>query len=206
MNTPKGTKPPANRNVFIVSDTHFGHANICKFNSNGVKLRPWDNIEEHDEALVSNWNAVVKPTDKVYHLGDVAIKKKSLAILSRLNGDKILIRGNHDIFDLKDYAEHFRDIRSLHLLNGCVFSHAPIHTSCLERFGCNIHGHTHGNHVRRVADIGGLENDPSYLNVCVEHTGFSPISLDEVFSRVLKQGGKVGFLDKRREEVYDWAG
>jgi calcineurin-like phosphoesterase family protein len=112
MNTPKGTKPPPSKNVFIVSDTHFGHANICKFTCRGVRLRPWDRIEDHDEALVANWNAVVKPTDKVYHLGDVAIAKKSLDILSRLHGDKILIRGNHDIFKLEDYAKHFRDIRA----------------------------------------------------------------------------------------------
>lgn len=207
MNTPKGTKPPPNKNVFIVSDTHFGHVNICKFKAkDGSKIRPWDDINEHDEALVQNWNSVVKPNDKVYHLGDVAISKKSLEILSRLNGDKILIRGNHDIFDLKEYAKYFRDVRACHVLNGCMFSHIPIHTSCLEKFGCNVHGHTHINHVQRISDIGGMENDPSYLNVCVEHTKYTPLHLDEVFDRILKQGGTVGFRSSRREEPIGWLG
>jgi calcineurin-like phosphoesterase family protein len=205
MNTPKGTKPPANKKVFIVSDTHFGHPNIVKFTVNGTKIRPFDNFEQHDEALMDNWNRVVGPHDKVYHLGDVSISRKSLAILDKLNGDKILIRGNHDIFKLDDYSKHFRDIRSFHVLNGCVFTHAPLHTSCLEKFGCNVHGHTHANHVKRVSDIGGLETDPSYLNVCVEHTNFTPIALDEVFDRIQKQGGTVGFV-QRRQDPLGWLG
>lgn len=199
MNTPKGTKPPQNKNVFIVSDTHFGHANIVKFTANGVRLRPFENHEEHDEALVANWNSVVRPNDKVYHLGDVSISRKSLTLLERLHGEKILIRGNHDIFKLEDYAKYFRDIRSFHVLNGCVFTHAPLHTSCLEKFGCNVHGHTHANHIKRVADIGGMENDPSYLNVCVEHTNYTPLLLEEVFDRIKKQGGTVGFREMRRD-------
>ena len=54
--------------IFLTSDTHFGHWGVCKFlRSDGTKLRPWNTPEEMDEALVANWNAVVKPTDKVYH-------------------------------------------------------------------------------------------------------------------------------------------
>jgi calcineurin-like phosphoesterase family protein len=199
--TDKGTKPPPNKNVFIVSDTHFGHRNICNFtHPNGEKIRPFSCMEEHDEALVERWNAIVKPSDKVYHLGDVCISRKSLAILGRLSGEKILIRGNHDIFQLSDYTPYFKDIRACHVLNGCVLSHFPVHTSQLERFGCNIHGHTHANHVKRKSEIGGMEKDPSYINVCVEHTDYAPILLEEVFKRIKEQGGTVGFLDKRREQ------
>lgn len=205
MNTTKGPKPPPHRNVFLVSDTHFGHPNIVKFEANGVKIRPWETFQEHDDALIENWNSVVKPTDKVYHLGDVCISRKSFALLDKLHGDKILIRGNHDIFKLEDYSKHFRDIRAFHVLNGCILSHAPLHTSCLEKFGCNIHGHTHANHVKRVSDIGGLEIDPSYLNVCVEHTNFAPLHLDEVFDRILKQGGTVGRVP-RRQDPLGWLG
>ena len=198
--TEPGTKPPPSRNVFIVSDTHFGHPNIVKFTANGEKLRPFENFQEHDEALVANWNSVVKHYDKVYHLGDVCMGKKSLSILERLNGKKVLIRGNHDIFDLKEYSKYFYDIRSCHVLNGCLFTHIPVHASCLEKFGCNVHGHTHANHVKKVSDIGGLEKDPSYLNVCVEHTNYTPLALDEVFARITKQGGTVGFVERRLED------
>ena len=205
MDTPKGTKPPPSKNVFVVSDTHFGHYGICRFTDpSGQKIRPWDSVEEHDAALVERWNSVVKPTDKVYHLGDVSISRKSLQLLEGLHGDKILIRGNHDIFKLEDYAKYFRDIRAFWVLNGCVFSHAPLHTSCLERFGCNVHGHTHSNVVKRVAEIGGMEPDPCYLNVCVEKTNFYPIPLEEVFTRVKAQGGTVGFLPRRRVDPIGW--
>ena len=80
-------------NVFVTSDTHFGHANILTFlKSDGTKLRPWDAVEEMDAALIKNWNDVVKPHDKIYHLGDIAINKKSLDVLAQLNGDKFLKR------------------------------------------------------------------------------------------------------------------
>lgn len=73
--------------VFLISDTHFGHANIIKYAG-----RPFDSVEEMNEAMVDNWNSVVKQGDKVYHLGDVTMNSKSLDILSRLNGRKVLIR------------------------------------------------------------------------------------------------------------------
>ena len=78
--------------VFLVSDTHFGHAGVCRFTRNdGVtKLRPWDNSDEMDEFMVEAWNERVRPNDKVYHLGDVVINRKSLGIMRRLNGDKVV--------------------------------------------------------------------------------------------------------------------
>ena len=91
--------------VFLVSDTHFGHAGVCRFmrNDGVTKLRPWDNPEDMDEAMVKLWNERVRPNDKVYHLGDVVMHRRALSIMSRLNGDKVLIRGNHDIFKDDDY-------------------------------------------------------------------------------------------------------
>jgi calcineurin-like phosphoesterase family protein len=189
--------------TFLISDTHFGHANICLFkNPDGTKCRPFNSSDEMDEAMVANWNSVVRPTDKVYHLGDVAIPKKSLALLSKLHGRKVLIKGNHDIFKLKEYAEHFYDIRAFHVLNGCVLSHAPLHPGSLGKFGCNIHGHIHNAVVRRQSEIGGLERDPDYINVCVEHISYTPILLDDLFQRIVMQGGVAGFLPERRQEAF----
>jgi calcineurin-like phosphoesterase family protein len=178
------------KNVFLVSDTHFGHMGVCKFTrSDGVtKLRPWDSPDEMDEAMVEKWNSIVGPKDKVYHLGDVVMEKKKLDIMRRLNGDKVLIRGNHDIYEMKDYAKHFRDIRGCHVLDGLIMSHIPIHAESMSRFGCNIHGHTHANNVMFDGNI-----DPRYFCVCVEQTDFAPISFDLVKERILAQGGMVGF-------------
>jgi calcineurin-like phosphoesterase family protein len=184
--------------VFLVSDTHFGHAGVCKFlRDDGTKLRPWDNPEEMDEEMVKRWNETVRPNDKVYHLGDVVINRKALKILSRLNGDKVLIKGNHDIFKLEDYTPYFRDIRSYHVMNGTILSHIPLHESALYRFGTNIHGHTHSNRVlipdtflrRQIPDV-------RYQCVCVEQTDFRPILLEDVFKRIKEEGGTVGFKDR----------
>lgn len=188
----KGGNMPA---VFLVSDTHFGHAGVCKFlREDGTKLRPWDNPEEMDEEMVRRWNETVRPNDKVYHLGDVVINRKALKILERLNGDKVLIKGNHDIFRLEDYTPYFRDIRGYHVMNGMILSHIPVHESNLYRFGANIHGHLHASRV--MVDTHGRRDpyiDSRYQCVCVELTDYRPILFEDVIKRITAEGGTVGF-------------
>ena len=182
--------------VFLVSDTHFGHAGVCRFTEDdGVtKIRPWTDPDEMDEAMVKMWNETVRPNDKVYHLGDVVINRKALGIMRRLNGDKVLIRGNHDIFRDEEYREHFRELRAYHVMNGMILSHIPIHPESLGRFGVNIHGHLHTNRVmKRDFFSDELMIDPSYHCVCVEQTGFKPILFEDVIKRIEAEGGAVGF-------------
>ena len=174
--------------VFLVSDTHFGHAGVCRFlREDGTKLRPWDNPDEMDEYMVKVWNETVRPTDKVYHLGDVVINRKALNILHRLNGDKVLIKGNHDIFKLEDYVQHFRDIRGYHVMNGMILSHIPVHPESKGRFKCNIHGHLHSNRVMMKDKYGRDKIDPFYYSVCVEQTDFRPILFERVLERIMEQ-------------------
>lgn len=157
---------------FICSDSHFCHANIVVFKDReGMVIRPFKTWEEHDEALVDNWNSVVKPGDTVYHLGDVAISRKGLATVRKLNGRKILVKGNHDIFKLKDYTEYFNDIRACIVRDNVVLSHIPLHTSQLDRWHANIHGHLHQN---IVLNSDGTP-DSRYVNVCMEHTNYTPV-------------------------------
>lgn len=176
--------------TFLVSDTHFGHEKTCTVfkREDGSPLRPFSSADEMDEFMVKAWNDRVGKNDKVYHLGDVVINRKFLHILGRLNGDKVLIRGNHDIFKLEDYTQYFRDIRGCHVMNGMIFTHIPLHEESLGRFGTNIHGHLHYQRVMKNKKI-----DPRYHCVCVEHTGFAPITLEEVNKRILEEGGQVGF-------------
>ena len=182
--------------VFLTSDTHFGHAGVCKFlRDDGVtKLRPWDNPEDMDEEMVKRWNETVRPNDKVYHLGDVVINRKALSIMHRLNGDKVLIRGNHDIFRDDEYRIHFRELRAYHVMNGMILSHIPIHSDSLGRFGTNIHGHLHANRVQ-IRGFNGkpMGIDTRYHCVCVEQTDFRPILFEDVIKRISEEGGSVGF-------------
>lgn len=164
-------------NVFLIGDTHFGHVGVTQFlRSDGAKLRPWDTVQEMDEALVANWNSVVRPQDKVYHLGDVVINRRALATLGRLNGTKVLIKGNHDIFRAAEYLAYFKDIRAYHILSGLVCSHVPLHPSAFTRWKANVHAHTHSNRV--MLESG--EIDTRYRCVSVEHINFTPISLEEI--------------------------
>ena len=81
--------------IFVTSDLHFGHRNILKL-GNG---RPFATIEEHDEALIENWNKVVSTGDMVFILGDLSLRCDIAIVeanLKRLNGQKHVISGNHD--------------------------------------------------------------------------------------------------------------
>ena len=188
--------------VFLTSDTHFGHAGVCRFTeADGVtKIRPWTDPDEMDEEMIKRWNATVRPNDKVYHLGDVVINRKSLSTLSRLNGDKVLIRGNHDIFRDDEYRVYFRELRAYHVMNGMILSHIPLHEASLGRFGVNIHGHLHSGRVKKARGIDAktgstlysTENDVRYHCVCVEQTDFTPILFEDVIKRIEAEGGTVG--------------
>jgi len=78
---------------WFTSDTHFGHARIIELCN-----RPFVDIDEMDNAIISNWNNVVAPDDEVFHLGDVALgpKDRWLDIFKQLNGKLNLLIGNHD--------------------------------------------------------------------------------------------------------------
>jgi calcineurin-like phosphoesterase family protein len=168
-------------------------------NDGVTKLRPWLSAEAMDEEMVKRWNDRVKPNDKVYHLGDVVMSRKSLGIMSRLNGDKVLIRGNHDIFHDADYYKYFRELRAYHVMNGLILSHIPVHEGSLGRFGVNIHGHLHANRVKKAVGFSdgeivyGDEIDIRYHCVCVEQTDFTPILFEDVLKRITAEGGIIGF-------------
>lgn len=164
---------------------------VCKFLRNdGTKLRPWDNPDDMDRALINNWNSVIQDGDRIYLLGDVAINRKCLPILNYLRGRKVLVKGNHDIFKLKDYTPYFDDIRS-YVVGKChdgrmyIMSHIPIHPDCLgERFAYNIHGHLHSNLVMKHSawsgKVGHRDPDERYVNVSVEQIDFTPKDLNEI--------------------------
>ena len=189
--------------VFLVSDTHFGHEKTCTVfrRADGSPLRPFASAEEMDEEMVRRWNDRVRPQDKVYHLGDVVINRKCLQTLSRLNGDKVLIKGNHDIFKMSDYMPYFREIRAYHVMSGMILSHVPVHESSLARFGCNIHGHLHWQRVmlprgidaRTGATLYSDRIDPRYWCACVEHTDYAPILFEDAMRAIEAQGGHIGF-------------
>lgn len=93
---------------FFTSDAHFGHESICGPEGFEEGRRIFKTVEEMNETIIKNWNAVVEPQDQVYHLGDFSMKLKRdevLAIIKRLKGQIILIKGNHDTTKMFNYLE-----------------------------------------------------------------------------------------------------
>ena len=174
------------KQIFLISDTHFCHRAMYErpfLREDGTSLRPFASTEEADEAMVERWNSTVGPKDKCYHLGDVAIGKAGLSLLPRLNGDKVLIAGNHDWLWEKQLNTHFRSVRAYWKLDNFVLSHAPVHPNSIRKFDGNIHGHLH--YQSTLLDDGMI--DPRYLCVCVEHTNYAPIAWEEVARRFKAQ-------------------
>lgn len=188
-------------NIFLISDTHFGQENSWKkfkLEDGVTPLRPFSSTEEMDETMIANWNSVVRPNDKVYHLGDVAMcnKTKLRSIFSRLNGIKVLIKGNHDEDNLSFYAELFKDIRASHLLDKLILTHIPIHAASLLRWRGNIHGHLHSYTVKAPGFVNSQGmimyhdnvDDLRYECVSVERINFTPVPFETINHRFKSRG------------------
>ncbi|HNL81783.1 MAG TPA: metallophosphoesterase family protein [Chitinophagaceae bacterium] len=156
--------------TFLISDLHLNHTNILTFKRNdGTPLRNFKDIEEMNLTLLYNWNKVVCNSDKVYVLGDLSMGS-DLSLFKLMNGTKVLIKGNHDNLKLNKYVEHFKDVRSYHVLDKFILSHIPIHPESFSRWRANIHGHTHANNL----------TDTRYYNVSVENINYTPIDFEKI--------------------------
>jgi calcineurin-like phosphoesterase family protein len=162
--------------AFVTSDLHLGHFKMLSFvNPDGTHMRPFSSIEEMHETMIERFNKMVGPKDRLYILGDVAITRSALGLLDRFNGSKVLIKGNHDIYKLRDYANHFVDVRGAFHRDGVIFTHIPVHPDSLSgRYVGNAHGHLHCFDVK---DSSG-QPDQKYLNCCVEQHDFAPVPLE----------------------------
>lgn len=168
-------------NIFLASDHHLGHTNILTFRKNdGSLLREFSSIEEHDEHIISMHNSVVAKGDKTYFLGDVGFSTKILPLLARMNGEKILVKGNHDKLKLSQYLPYFKDIRGSHQFDGLLLTHIPVHPGSLSRWKANVHGHLHSN----VVEVSQGVPDTRYFNVSMECINYTPISLEQLKSEI----------------------
>jgi calcineurin-like phosphoesterase family protein len=161
--------------IWFTSDTHFGHKNIIKYSN-----RPFDSIDEHDEALITYWNETVKEGDTIYHLGDFAFKKWGL-YLPRLKGNKHLIIGNHDPGRddiLKKTQGHWLTVeyyRELKTPCPLVLFHYPIRDwNRAHHDVLHLHGHEHG----------ALLGNDQMLDVGVDCWNYRPVNIDQIKERL----------------------
>lgn len=189
------TSAPA-RKIFFTSDLHFGHPNIINHDN-----RPFASVEEMDKEMIARWNAKVRPTDLVYILGDFMWKTRNgsaAELVQQLNGEKILVRGNHDQFITKKGTENlfvkvadYLDI-DVQLENGktktLILSHyfIPFYNKHA-RGAIHLHGHSHVSQEAIDEELMAKEihakgyQHKSY-NVGCMYWGYAPVTLNEILT------------------------
>jgi calcineurin-like phosphoesterase family protein len=161
--------------VRFIADLHLSHTNMAL-------KRGFSTVEEHDEHIISQWNSVVNKRDITYILGDITMEKSApYHLLSRLNGTKHVVMGNHDRRqDVRKLLEYVDSVSGMVQYKGVILTHCPIHPMELEyRFPINIHGHIHGKRVMRT-DLPMDVIDERYICVSCERVDYIPKTLEEL--------------------------
>jgi len=173
---------------YIISDLHFGHVNLAY-------KRGFTSVHEHDVKLIENWNSVIPEKYPKHHkhivyiLGDVSLHNPKYLgeILPKLNGEKILISGNHDDARANEYYKAVYGAIQVKIHGDMyIMTHIPIHPQELfGRWRANIHGHLHDNFVYEdwqnvLGNVTGTIKDKRYINVSAEQLSFTPQLLDDV--------------------------
>lgn len=178
-------------NIFFTSDNHFYHTNIIKYCN-----RPFKTVEEMNLTMIHKWNERVKVGDLVFHLGDFCLKhapsespdapKDAFEIIRpQLNGDIILLNGNHDSRNgVKSIIE------SLIIDYGgkrIFLTHDPHYAK--EDFYWNFTGHCHGNE----GTFRKLGKKSYIIDLSVDCWNFYPANINDInqaFCNWLKSGMK----------------
>jgi len=166
-------------NIFIVSDTHWGHESMLRFtdSTTGALVRPgFASVNEMDDHMITQWNSVVKDDDIVYHLGDVYMGgNRGMTILPRLRGRKRLVLGNHDNGKDQNLQKCFQKIMMWRMFPefNCLLTHVPVHESTMFKVEYNLHGHIHQN----------ASLTPRHINCCVEVQDYTPKHIEELVPR-----------------------
>lgn len=186
--------------IFFTSDTHFGHSKIIDYCK-----RPFSSIEEHDKALIQNWNNIVGQDDTVFHLGDFAYGNSQFVsnIIKQLNGNIILIKGNHDLRNMNStlynmFSDAVYQARILIDKQTVYLNHFPF--LCFEHGDINLYkdnysiqlfGHVHSGSLTSSEDASRLNILlPTQYDVGVDNNNFTPISWIDVKNKIKQQINK----------------
>ncbi|KQP85449.1 metallophosphoesterase [Methylobacterium sp. Leaf113] len=171
--------------TFFTADGHVGHKGILS--PRFANRRPFSSIEEHDEAIVAAWNAVVRPDDIVWHLGDFAYKcslDHAAGIFARLKGRKYLCRGNHDhgLGDRLEWAGPVVDVQRIFVQDPgmpkrvALWASHYAHVTWPHAWHGDLHvyGHSHG----------GIPATRTSLDVGVDCWDWRPVTLGRIMARM----------------------
>lgn len=169
--------------LMITSDLHLGHKNIHKFR------KGFSSADEHHETIFELLASNIQKRDSLILLGDIAFDHYWLNKIKSIKCEKkLLICGNHDTengIKMRDLVCVYDDVMALHSRRNYWFSHCPIHPQEFRGKTGNIHGHLHSKEIGDyLPSIDGNSDvfyrDDRYINACVEHTKYKPISFMEL--------------------------
>ena len=172
--------------TWVTSDLHFGHKNIMSFCPQS-RARFRNDLAYMNEQMVKEWNDLIEPEDTVYILGDVAFMSGSDAgrMVMRLNGTKILVRGNHDRKTLQDatfrgaFAEVHEYLDITYNGTKVVMFHYPIaEWDQMHRGAVHLHGHLHGG-------ISGMEKFRC-RDMGMDATGRIAVSMEDAIKDAMR--------------------
>ena len=183
--------------IFFTSDTHFGHSKIIDYCK-----RPFSSIEEHDKTLIQNWNNTVGQDDTVFHLGDFSYGNSQFIanIIKQLNGNIILIKGNHDLRNMNPTLYNiFSDVvyqsRILIDKQTVYLNHFPF--LCFDHGDINLYkdnysiqlfGHVHSGPLTSSKDVSRLNIlFPTQYDVGVDNNNYTPISWTDIKNKIKQQ-------------------
>ena len=177
--------------LFFTADPHFNHANILRFCN-----RPFADVEEMNETIITRWNQVIGNDCHVFHLGDFCQGGSAewSRLLDRLNGRIHLIVGNHDLKNLRQgFMNRFEEVvmqQRIEVETKSIYlNHYPF--LCFEGgYKSNVwqlfgHVHTRTNNT-------GLDAErlaylyPTQYDVGMDNNDFTPVSYEEV-KRIIEQ-------------------
>jgi calcineurin-like phosphoesterase family protein len=178
-------------NIWFTSDTHFGHANIIKYCN-----RPFKSLEEMNRRLIHNWNQRVKEDDMVFHLGDFCfrntsdkgegIKVNAVDWMKKLNGNIVLIKGNHDKNNsakspIKSMVLEYDNKKIL-----LIHDPEDFFKTIKGKFDIVLCGHIHDEWVTKRC------NGVDIINAGVDVNNFMPVTFQELLKHREKQNVKNG--------------
>jgi calcineurin-like phosphoesterase family protein len=182
--------------IWFTSDTHFYHGNIIEYTG-----RPFHDVWEMNESLISNWNERVRNEDIIFHLGDFAHcgSEKLKDLLERLKGRKYLILGNHDWRTFKTgHSQRFEGIYQQMCIKidgrRVYLNHFPFlcFTGTFKSFEestFQLFGHVHSGprNVKALDNPRLINLFPTQYDVGVDNNEFAPVSWKEVNKIITSQ-------------------
>jgi len=188
---------------WITSDTHFWHKNILKYQPNE---RPYDNVRQMNAVLIQNWNAVVKPEDEIYHLGDFGFcnVNQTVEILEQLNGKKFFIFGNHDsqmrdkkVLPFFQWMKDYHELKMPNHKGSIPLCHYPMFSWNRMHYGVpHFYGHTHGS-IPYVHHKGMSRDVGSDTNLC------TPYNVNALLTEMKTIRDMCGIVDARNRPQMD---